>query len=70
MNVNEISIGDWARLRYRHYATGEIIVKDFQIHEIRCHYSGCEHYAWSEESGNMSKVNQRDSLSEHNSVPF
>lgn len=56
MEVNEISIGDWARLRYRHYVTGEIIVHDFQIHEIRCHYSGCKHDAWSEESGNMGKV--------------
>lgn len=47
-------MGDWVRLRYKHWQTHEEIVKDFRVYQIVEH--GSRRYAWSKESGNMDMV--------------
>lgn len=54
MDAKDIMLGDWLRLRYKHHETGEEIVKDFQVTQLR--KMTCSTYAWSEEDGNMGKV--------------
>lgn len=53
MKANELMIGDWVRLQYKHFIKEELVTKDFQVTEIQ---KGIEtHYIWSK-SGNMGVV--------------
>ena len=49
-------VGDWVRLRYKHWVTNEEVVKDFKVSQIRKAWDGNELDAWCSESGNMGKV--------------
>jgi len=53
MNAQDIMVGDWVRLRYKHWVTNEEVVKDFKVSQVRKTWDGDELYAWCSESGNM-----------------
>ena len=59
MDARELMIGDWARIRYNHFETGEEIVKDFRVGQLAKLGIGDDEplYAWSEKS-NMAKVSK------------
>lgn len=59
MYARELMIGDWARIRYNHFETGEEIVKDFRVGQLAKLGLGDDEplYVWSEKS-NMDKVSK------------
>lgn len=63
MKAEELTLGSWVRLRYKKYDTGEEVVKDFQVSELRRRYKECPHVdAWSVEDGNMSDVERLEGI--------
>ena len=62
MKANELMIGDWARLRYKHWVTNEEVVKDFKVSQVRKAWDGDELDAWCSESGNMGKVSRLEPI--------
>lgn len=63
MDAKELMIGDWVRLRYRHWQTGEEVVKDFRVEQIRTHgsYDREPIYVWGE-TGNMGEVERLEPI--------
>lgn len=62
MRSEDIMMGDWVRLRYKHWGTNEEVVKDFKVSQIRKAWDGNELDAWCSESGNMGKVSRLEPI--------
>lgn len=55
MKAEEIMIGDWVRLRYREFGSGNLIDRTFQVSQIR-KGSFNEIEIWSEQRGNAGRI--------------
>ena len=62
MKASELMLGDWARLRYKHHVTGEEVVRDFKVDQIRKSWGDREHDVWGSESGNMGEASRLEPI--------
>ena len=66
MKANELMIGDWVHLKYRHYLTREVVEFDFKVSQLPCNY-GNEIQVWGDSidgkhHGNMGDVSRIDPI--------
>lgn len=69
MRANEIMLGDWLRVRYKHFETSEEIIKDFRVTELTTLDKRADSvvYAWGkcddgQYTRNMGRVEQPEPI--------